>query len=69
MAAQAREQRDAINAMDQFDNRMKRKNGPFGAGDDDSSSDDEPRGQRRPLSEVEIEKQKNQILMDKLFRS
>ena len=56
MAAQAREQRDAFNAMDQFDNRMKRKNGPFGAGADDSSSDDEPKGPRRPLSEVEIEK-------------
>ena len=68
MASQAREQRDAFAAMDQFEKRMK-KNQPLGAANDDSSSEDEPSGPRRPISEVEIEKQKNQILMDKLFRS
>ena len=44
-----------MNAMNQFDNRMKKNNGPFGAAGD-SSSDDEPKGARRPLSEVDIEK-------------
>ena len=48
MAAQAREQRDAINAMDQFDNRLK-SNKLFGAGGD-SSSDEEDSGPRLPAT-------------------
>ena len=65
MASQAREQREAMNAMDQFDNRMKTG---FGGGGD-SSSEEENSGPRRPATQLEVEKQKNQILMDKLFRS
>ena len=67
MAAQAREQRDAIAAMDNFDNRLK-KNRMVGD-DDDSSSEEEASGPRRNYTELDVEKQKNQILMDKLFRA
>ena len=66
MDNQAQEQRDAINAMNQFDNRLKGSR-VFGGGD--SSSDEEDNQQRQPKSQLDIEKQKNQILMDKLFRS
>ena len=65
MAVQAQEQRDAMAAMDQFDSKLK---GSRLAGDADSSSD-EDEGPRRPLNPLELEKQKNQILMDKLFRA
>lgn len=68
MAEQAREQRDTMNAMNQFDNKMRNANKLLGNGDD-SSSEEENTGPRRPLTQVEIEKQKNQILMDKLFRA
>ena len=64
MAVQAQEQRDAMAAMDQFDSKLK---GSRLAGDDSSSDEDE--GPRRPLNPLELEKQKNQILMDKLFRA
>ena len=67
MAAQAREQRDAMAAMDQFDNRMKGSK-LLGAGDD-SSSDEEASGPRKPASALDIEKTKNQILLDKLYRA
>ena len=66
MAAQAREQRDAMAAMDQFDNKLK-GNRPVGA--DNSSSDEEDAGPRKPASPFEIEKTKNQILLDKLYRA
>ena len=62
LANNAREQQDAYNAMDRFDNRMR------GVGDD-SSSDEEDSGPRRPRNQLELEQQKNQILMDKLFRA
>ena len=68
MAEQAREQRDTMNAMDQFDNKMRNANRLLG-NNDDSSSEEENTGPRRPLTQLEVEKQKNQILMDKLFRS
>lgn len=68
MAQQAREQRDAMAAMDQFDNKMKNTNRLLGNGDS-SSSEDENTGPRRPATQLDIEKQKNQILMDKLFRA
>ena len=57
MAAQAREQRDTMNAMDQFDNRMKGAR-LFGDGGD-SSSEEEASGPRRPATLLEVEKQKN----------
>ncbi len=66
MASQAREQRDAMNAMDQFDSRLK---GNRQVGADDSSSDDDGNNQKRPITQLDVEKQKNQILMDKLFRA
>ena len=68
MAQQAREQRDAMAAMDQFDNKMKNTNRLLGNGDS-SSSEEENTGPRRPATQLDIEKQKNQILMDKLFRA
>ena len=67
MAREAREQRDAMAAMDQFDNKMKRNNRLLGNGD--SSSSEEENARRQPATPLEIEKQKNQILMDKLFRA
>ena len=67
MAAQAREQRDAMAAMDQFDNKLKGSR-LLGAAND-SSSDEEEAGPRKPASPLEIEKTKNQILLDKLYRA
>ena len=55
MAEQAREQRDTMNAMNQFDNKMRNANKLLGNGDD-SSSEEENTGPRRPLTQVEIEK-------------
>ena len=52
--------------MDQFDNRMR---GARLFGDGDSSSEEEASGPRRPATQLEVEKQKNSILMDKLFRA
>ena len=49
-------------AMDQFDNKLRKNR----LGDSSSDEDDGP---RRPLTQLEVEKQKNQILMDKLFRA
>ena len=66
MAQQAREQRDAMNAMDQFDTRLK---GSRLLGGEDSSSEDEGDNKKRPITQLDVEKQKNQILMDKLFRA
>lgn len=67
IAVQERERRDAVNAMDQFDNRMKGSK-LFGGGGD-SSSEEEERGARRQITPLELEKTKNQILMDKLYRA
>ena len=67
MADQAREQRDAMNAMNQFDNRLK-QNRLLGA-DDSSSDEEEASGPRRNFTALDVEKQKNQILMDKLYRA
>ena len=58
MAQQAREQRDAMAAMDQFDNKMKNTNRLLGNGDS-SSSEEENTGPRRPATQLDIEKQKN----------
>ena len=66
MESRAFEQRDTMNAMDQFERRLKANRG---VGHDDSSSEEENQGPKRPLTQTEIEKQKNQILMDKLFRA
>ena len=68
MASEARESRDAMAAMNQFDNKMKTNNRLLGNGDS-SSSEDENTGPRRPATQLDVEKQKNQILMDKLFRA
>ena len=56
---------NAMKDLDRFDSKMKGGR-LFGGGD---SSSDEEDGYSRPMSEVEILKQKNQILMDKLFKS
>ena len=56
--------------LDRFDKKLKSANNPFG--NNDSSSDDEDSGNRpprRPQTQVEILTQKNQILMEKLFKS
>ena len=55
MATQAREQRDAMNAMDQFDNKMRNANRLIGNGDD-SSSEEENTGPRRPATQLDVEK-------------
>ena len=54
MAAQAHEQRDAMAAMDQFDNKMRSNNRQLG--NDDSSSEEENTGPRRPATQLDIEK-------------
>lgn len=38
-------------------------------GGEDSSSEDEGDNKKRPITQLDVEKQKNQILMDKLFRA
>ena len=55
-----------MNDLDKFDNKMKTGN-LFGAGDDSSS--EEEGGNRRPMSELDILRQKNSILMDKLYKA
>jgi len=55
-----------MNAMDQFDNRLK---GSRLLGGEDSSSEDEGDNKKRSFTPLDVEKQKNQILMDKLFRA
>ena len=57
---------NAMKDLDKFDSKMKGGR-LFGGGDDSSSDEDD--GYSRPMSENEILKQKNQILMDKLFKS
>ena len=52
MAAQAKESRDAMAAMDQFDNKLRKNR----LGD---SSSEEDEGPRRPLTQLEVEKHKN----------
>ena len=56
---------NAMKDLDKFDSKMKGGR-LFGGGDSSSDEDD---GYSRPMSENDILKQKNQILMDKLFKS
>ena len=61
---------NTMNDLNRFDQKLKSATNPFGK--DDSSSDEEDGGSRpprRPQTQVEILTQKNQILMEKLFKS
>ena len=57
---------NAMKELDKFDSKM--KGGRLFGGGGDSSSDEED-NYTRPMTENDILKQKNQILMDKLFKS
>ena len=59
-------QANAMKDLDKFDSKM--KGGRFfGAGDD--SSEEEENNYKRPVTESDILKEKNNILMDKLYKS
>jgi hypothetical protein len=60
---------DMYGDLDRFEKRMKGNKAPLD--DDDSSSDDRGSGfeKKKPMSEVEVLKEKNRILMEKLFKS
>lgn len=56
---------DVYGDMDKFDQKLKTANA---LGYDDSSEDEQP-PRRQPMNEAEVLKEKNRILMEKLFRS
>ena len=58
-------QATAMNDLNKFDNKM--KSGQFFGAGDDSSSEEE--SNTRPMTELEILRQKNSILMDKLYKA
>ena len=55
-----------MNDLDKFDNKM--KSGQFFGAGDDSSSEEEG-SNARPMTELDILRQKNSILMDKLYKA
>lgn len=57
---------DSMADLDRFDKKMKSN---LLGGDPDSSSDEENNAPKKVFSEVDILKQKNTILMEKLFKS
>ncbi len=59
--------------MDDFEKRLKSNNDPFFGQDQDSSSDDEEispgNGKPRFATEADVLREKNRILMEKLFKA